>query len=258
MAVLRLDHLPQTTGVTQPLYVILPDPGAMENIPVRDRKVLYLLHGLSDDASAWQRFTSIEVVAREYGLVVVMPSVERSFYTDMPNGQKYFSYLMKELPHYLEDVFHISPKRENTLIAGLSMGGYGTFKAALLYPERFMAAGSFSGFLSLEFIKAHPDDPRFAEFSYLMGDLTRLADSIYDPELWLKQAAERHIPMPQLYMSCGTDDDLLPLNRIFYARSQELGIQMEYHEEEGARHDWHFWDREIRVFLKKVLGEPAS
>ena len=136
------------------------------------------------------------------------------------------------------------------------MGGYGAFKAALLHPERFSAAGSFSGFLSLAFINAYPDDPRFAEFSYLMGDLRKLAGGPHDPEVWLKQAAGGKVPLPKLYMSCGTDDDLLPLNRIFLSQCQALGINIEYHEEEGAKHDWFFWDKEIRVFLKSVLGEP--
>ncbi len=160
----------------------------INGIPIRKRKVLYLLHGLSDDASAWQRYTAIETVANEYGLVVVMPSVGRSFYTDQPNGQHYFSYLMEELPQYLSDVFDLAPKREDTLIAGVSMGGYGAVKAALLYPERFFAAASFSGALSLKFLELYPNDPRQKEFSLIFGDLSKLSGSEHDPAIWLKKA----------------------------------------------------------------------
>ena len=135
MALLRIDHVPETVKVNLPLNIILPDPGKMGAIPVAKRKVLYLLHGLSDDASAWQRYSSIESVAAAYGLVVVMPSVGRSFYTDQPNGQKYFTYLTEELPRYLADIFGLAPRREDTFIAGNSMGGYGAFKAALLHPS---------------------------------------------------------------------------------------------------------------------------
>src|SRR5512133_2168068 len=130
MALIHLDHVPETVKVNLPLNIILPDPGEIAGIPVRQRKALYLLHGLSDDASAWQRYSSSETLARRYGLVVVMPSAGRSFYMDQPNGQRYFTYLVEELPRYLEDVFGIVPRRENTLIAGNSMGGYGAFKAA--------------------------------------------------------------------------------------------------------------------------------
>ena len=131
MALIRLDHCLRTVKVNTPLNIILPDPGAMGKQPVRERKVLYLLHGLSDDASAWQRYSSIETYANAYGLVVVMPSVGRSFYIDQPNGQQYFTYLTQELPQYLSDVFALHPKREDTLIAGLSMGGYGALQDCL-------------------------------------------------------------------------------------------------------------------------------
>jgi len=68
------------------------------------------------------------------------------------------------LPRYLADVFDLCTPEEDTFIAGVSMGGYGAFKAALLHPELFCAAASFSGFLSLEFLRANPNDPRKDEF----------------------------------------------------------------------------------------------
>ncbi|MBW6473503.1 MAG: esterase family protein, partial [Anaerolineaceae bacterium] len=103
MALIRLDHVPETIGVNVPVNIILPDPGKIKNVPVRDRKVLYLLHGLSDDGSAWQRYSSIETYANAYGLVVIIPSAGRSFYVDQPNGQAYFTYLVEELPRYIND-----------------------------------------------------------------------------------------------------------------------------------------------------------
>lgn len=253
MALIRLDHVPETVQVNLPLTIILPDPGKMGSLPVRERKLLYLLHGLSDDASAWQRFTSIETIAAAYGLVVVMPSVGRSFYADQPNGQRYFSYLIEELPQYLSDVFGLSPAPENTYIAGNSMGGYGAFKAAFAFPDRFNAAASFSGVLSLEFLRAFPDDPRREEFSLLFGNLDQLAGSIHDPATWFQKAAQSSAKLPRLYMSCGRQEDLYPLNQWVYSGFQKLGIPVEY-DEEDARHDWFFWDGQIRRFLSMVLG----
>jgi len=55
MALLRIDHVPETVKVNLPLNLILPDPGGIGGVPVAERKVLYLLHGLGDDAGAWQR-----------------------------------------------------------------------------------------------------------------------------------------------------------------------------------------------------------
>ena len=253
MAFMRIDHLPTTAKVTLPLNIILPDPGPMGEIPVSRRKVLYLLHGLSDDAGAWHRYTSIETLAAAYGLVVVMPSVGRSFYLDQPNGQKYFSYLTEELPQYLEDLFGLAPRREDTYIAGNSMGGYGAFKAALMYPERYAAAASLSGALSLAILTATPDDPRQAEFALLFGDLHKLAGSEHDPAVWLKRAAANPDTVPRLFITVGRQDDLYPLSVQFHAECRKLGIQAEYHEDDGA-HDWFFWDTEIRRLLAAILG----
>jgi putative tributyrin esterase len=252
MALIRLDHAPETVKVNQPVYMILPEPGKMGDVPLRDRKVLWLLHGLGDDASAWQRYTSIETLAAAYGLVVIMPSAGRSFYTDQPNGQRYFTYLMEELPRYLSEVFGLAPRREDTYIAGVSMGGYGAFKAAFLHPERFAAAASFSGFLSLEFLRLYPNDPRFAEFATLFGDLNKLSGSEHDPATWLMRAVQNRQTLPRLFMSVGQQEDLYLLNQMVHAAIQGAGIAIDYHEED-AHHDWFFWDKEIRRFLAEVL-----
>ena len=257
MALIRIDHLPETIKMNLPLDLLVPEPGSMHGLPVRDRKVLYLLHGLSDDASAWQRYTTIELLAAAYGLVVVMPSVGHSFYVDQPNGQAYFSYLVDELPRYLADVFDLQPRRENTLIAGCSMGGYGAMKAAFLRPAQYASAASLSGLLSLEFMRLHPDDPRMPEFAYLFGDLRQLSGSMHDPLTWINHAAAHVADLPRLYLACGRQDDLYPLNLIFSAACQAQGIPLNYYEED-ARHEWSFWDQQIRRFLLEALGEPVG
>jgi S-formylglutathione hydrolase FrmB len=258
MALIHLDHVPETVKVNLPLNILLPDPGKMGDLPVAKRKVLYLLHGLSDDASAWQRYSSIETLAAAYGLVVVMPSVGRSFYIDQPNGQKYFTYLTDELPDYLMDVFGLVPRRADTLIAGVSMGGYGAFKAALLRPELYSAAASFSGVLSLEVLKAIPNDPRQEEFAFLFGDLGKLAGSEHDPAVWLKRAAQNPSLLPRLFIAVSRQEDIYLLSGMFHAACQSLGVQSDYHEEDGS-HDWFFWDGQIRRFLAAVLGPiPAK
>jgi len=258
MAILRLDHVPETAKVTSPLYIILPDPGKIGDTPVAKRKVLYLLHGLSDDGSAWQRYTSIETLSNAYGLVVIMPSAGRSFYIDQPNGQGYFSYLTEELPRYLKDVFGLSPRREDTFIAGNSMGGYGAIKAALLHPELYAAAASFSGVLSLAVLGLDPDDKRRHELSLLFGDFDKLAGSEHDPNAWLQNAAQDPSVLPHLFIAVGRQEDIYALSGYFHQACQSLGVRSEYHEEDG-QHDWFLWDRQIRQFLASILGPvPAA
>jgi len=253
MALIRIDHVPETVKVNLPLNVIVPDPGRMGGVPVAERKVLYLLHGLSEDASAWQRYSSIETLAASYGLVVVMPSMGRSFCIDQPNGQRYLTYLTDELPQYLADVFGLAPHRQDTFIAGCSMGGYGAFKAALLHPERYAAAASFSGVLSLAILQTLPDDPRQHEFAFLFGDLRKLSGSEHDPAVWLQRAATNSSLLPRLFIAVSRQEDIYPLSGMFHVACQSLGVQADYHEEDGG-HDWFFWDAQIRRFLAAVLG----
>jgi putative tributyrin esterase len=252
MAFLRIDHVPETVKVNSPLYIILPEPGKMAGVPVSRCKVLYLLHGHSDDGSAWQRYTAIESIAALYGLVVVMPSAGLSFYTNQPNGQNYFTYLTEELPHYLEYVFGLTHRRKDTLIAGNSMGGYGAFKAAFLHPELYSAAASFSGLLSLAFLGVITDDPRLSELKHLFGDLSKLPGSEHDPDTWIQNASTHPGELPRLYASCGRQDDLYPLNTLFNTACQSSGIPLDYHEQDGF-HDWFFWNTEIQRFLADNL-----
>ena len=79
--------------------------------------------------------------------VVVMPSVNRSFYNNTPDGMRFWDYISEELPALLPTFFHVSTRREDTFVAGLSMGGFGAFKLALNHPDRYAAAASLSGAL---------------------------------------------------------------------------------------------------------------
>lgn len=255
MALLHIDHFSKSTGVNLPLNLILPDDMAGDGKPLEQRKVLYLLHGLSDDASAWQRYTNIEIIAREHGLVVVMPSAGRSFYADMANGQAYFRYLTEELPAWLAATFRISSARENNFIAGISMGGYGAFKAAFLRPDLYAAACSLSGVLALNVLLAPTDKVEnqalMHEFDMIFGGLDKLSGSLHDPMTWLKNAAGNAGSLPDLFAACGLEDDLLPLNRLFVQAASQAGLPLNYQEETG-RHDWIFWQQQIEKFILAI------
>ena len=92
MSFFRGDFFSEELGMQTGIHVIIPD--AAKN---SDLRVLYLLHGLSDNCSNWIRNTSIERYAVEYNTAVIIPEVQRSFYTDMKYGLNYFSYVADEL-----------------------------------------------------------------------------------------------------------------------------------------------------------------
>ena len=125
------------------VYVLIPDTKEKDDVPF---KTLWLLHGLSDNHTGWIRYTEIEQYAKKYNLAVVMPNVDRSWYTDTAYDANYFSFVTKELPEVCFRTFRqISKSREDNIVAGLSMGGYGAMKIALSCPENYGACISLSG-----------------------------------------------------------------------------------------------------------------
>ena len=134
MALLNVCFHSEVLGKQVQMNVILPQRSrgqiGMKSIEekVDAYPTLYLLHGMSDDYTIWERRTSIERYASEKGIAVVMPDGDLSWYTDMKYGGRYFTFMSDELPAVCRDFFpKMSDKREDTFVAGLSMGGYGAF-----------------------------------------------------------------------------------------------------------------------------------
>src|SRR6185503_13247898 len=171
----------ETLGLLSSMYVLLPKRTMPEMKSKRSPKykTLYLLHGHSDDHTAWQRYTSIERYAEDLNLAVVMPAVHLSFYNDMAHGGKYWQFISEEVPTLVRDIFPLSAERKDNFVAGLSMGGYGAFKMALTHPERFAAAASLSGAVDIsEVVRVKKEDPAnkawLEEMRTVFGDLSKI------------------------------------------------------------------------------------
>lgn len=221
-----------------------PKPG--EKYPV-----LYLLHGFSADESDWQRFSRIESYAQAKNIAVVMPDGYNSFYENSPFGAGYADYIAEELPAAMEAIFPISGKRENRFIAGLSMGGGGTYKLALRFPEKYAAAASLSGGLntrrsnSPSGVSSRSNEWRaFAygkDFEYFVPEMS-------DLKLLLKSRVDEGADLPKLYQCCGTEDFTYEANVEFRDYAKSLGVDLTWEEGPGA-HNFDFWDPYIRKIL---------
>lgn len=135
-------------------------------------KVLWALHGMTDDHTGWLRSTAIDLLAEEYGLVVVMPNADLSFYVDMAYGADYFTFLAEELPEFIAKHFGTSRHKEDNYLVGNSMGGYGAFYTALNHPERYAAAVSLSGPMRIDWIYRVLSDDGLAN-AFASGDRQR-------------------------------------------------------------------------------------
>ncbi len=250
MAHLRCDFFSDSLSLNTSMTVLLaehptPRRGVIGSL-AEGSPVLYLLHGLSDDDTNWLRFTSIERYAAERGVAVVLPQVHRSFYTDEFYGGRYWTFLSEELPDVVRGMFRLSDRREDTFVAGLSMGGYGAFTWALRQPDRFAAAACLSGAVHLSGLRSgrtRPDDPRM--FERVFDD--RPVDGGADDLFALLDAADP-TALPALHLSCGTEDVLIEDNRSFAAAAATAGVPLTTDFGPGA-HAWDYWDRQIQTVL---------
>jgi len=251
----EVNFFSETLGLLSSMYVLLPQRQLAE-VKKQTRKklrMLYLLHGHSDDHTAWQRYTSIERYAEGLNLAVVMPAVHLSFYNDMAHGGKYWQFISEEVPALARDIFPVSSRREDNFVAGLSMGGYGALKMALTYPERFAAAASLSGAVDInDVVSVKKGDPLnkawLEEMRTVFGDLSKVAGSRNDLFTLAKKVSKSPLK-PRLYQCCGTEDDLYPQNIRFRDAVRKLPLDLTYEEGPGE-HNWAYWDE----MIQNVLG----
>ena len=258
MALIHLNFHSDVLGMAMQADVILPQKNtSLIGMQTRDSetyKTLWLLHGLSDDNTIWQRRTSIERYASEKGIAVVMVNGERSWYTDMKYGGRFFTYLTDELPKICRNFFRgMSDKREDNFVAGLSMGGYGALKCALTYPDRYAAAASLSGAVDIAAYvegKNELDDPYWYS---ILGDFDKVRGSKNDLFALAESCAKSEVK-PRLFLWCGTEDFLLGSNRRLKAHLDALSLDNTYRESEGD-HSWHWWDLHIQSALSFFFEE---
>ena len=240
------------------LHVIVPQD-EREYACQEKPKLLILLHGLSDNAATWVRKTSIERYAQEYNLAVLMPEVYRSWYYDMANGVDAFSYITKELPMIADRLFHVSVKREDMLLAGLSMGGYGALRCVLKAPEVFGYCGAFSGAYDINEIVeiSRTADAPFVirgmekDLKAVAGLQGEVPEETLIPDLLEKAAAEKKV-LPKIYMVCGTEDFLYPQTKKIRALCEKVVKDFCYEECPGT-HEWRIWDKAIEKMLAMYL-----
>lgn len=212
----------------------------------REYPVVYALHGYGDNHTSWMRKSTLELVARDYDVVVVMPEADNSFYTDRP-GSRYHTYVSEELPQRMAAYLPISTRREDTFIMGNSMGGYGAFLMALSHPGRYAAAASLSGILGICYCGSSPlmGDPDFrVQMDLSFGGEDSFRTSPYNLYRLASELGQSGARQPRLLHLCGTEDDLaLEWGRDFVSYvdgSTDLSLQ--YREIEGGAHGWGTWN----------------
>ena len=220
MAHLQIEQRLETLGGQSIFHVVLPEAGDLPEAPV-----IYLLHGAGDNGTGWLRYTAAERCATEKGLVLIIPGVGNSWYTDMASGVQALTCVTQELPAVCRRMFGLTQQREKTHVIGLSMGGYAALKLALTNPYSYTTCTALSAAVRPEQVVKSPDWP-------------------------LPPAAARAVFGPGI--DHGEQDALLPANREFHALLQSNGIAHTFETALGA-HTWPFWDAQLKRVLDQIF-----
>ena len=225
----------------------------------RSYPVLYLLHGHGDDQTGWIQFGEVLQIAdkailegKATSMIIVMPDgneTYKGYFNDPKDMWRYEDFFFEEFMPYVESKYRIRAEKKYRAIAGLSMGGGGTFMYALHHPELFSSACPLSAYVGPEKV----EDAR----RYIGGEGWDTATD-KEVESWKKK---HYVPdliedMPddqkkavRWYIDCGDDDFLYEGNSLVHIAMRKKEIPHEFRIRDG-HHSWTYW----RQALPEVLS----
>lgn len=273
MATFSIDFFSEALNRKVSCKVLLPtdQPAFIESGDASPIPTLYLLHGMTGSSSDWTGMGNLWRLAREYRICIVMPNGENSFYADSCLINRGFSrFIEEELVAFTRRTFPLSHKREETFIAGLSMGGFGAVNCGLRSPGTFGYVAAFSAALIKKLILRADDEEGLDYFTrrqyQTMFGLEQIEDfngCRSDYEALAEALARSGGEKPKFYIDCGTEDvSLYRANLAFKDKLLSLGYDVTWDSRPGG-HDMDFWnDSIVKAFqwlpIQKLALDPKG
>lgn len=233
----------------------------------RSYPVLYLLHGAGDDQTGWVQFGEVlnitdKAIAegKATPMIIVMPDANtgrRGYANNATGNWLYEDFFFKELMPTVEKKYRIKAEKRFRAVAGLSMGGGGSFAYALHHPELFSSACPLSaatGPLNLEMtkmqIKRGPDSTATAtqvEAYYKQQSALYMIENMPDDQ---KKAV-------RWFIDCGDDDFLFEGNSLVHIAMRKKEIPHEFRIRNGG-HTWTYWREslpEVLAFISQAFHQ---
>lgn len=226
----------------------------------RPLKTLYLLHGWDGNHEDWLHNTRVAELAIKYHVAIIMPDGQNSFYVNHSNGDNYGNYIGEEFVQETRKLFHLSTKREDTTIGGLSMGGYGALRNGFNYSEVF---GNILAFSSKLLTRSSNEklESNIATHQRLRAIIESSSTSEMPLEMDIEalavKALDKEEKQAKLYLSCGTEDNLIEENRKLHHFLLNNQYAHEYVEAPG-KHDWDFWNLFIEQSMEWLYGNDGE
>jgi enterochelin esterase-like enzyme len=224
----------------------------------REYPVLYLLHGSGDDHTGWVQFGEVKSIADKTNregistsMIIVMPDAQtgkKGYFNDIDNNWNYEDFFFQEFIPFIEKKYRIKSEKRYRAIAGLSMGGGGSFLYALRHPEMFSSSCPLSGDMGElsygEFYNKNKEKygkyRREKVFNYY---------SNHNALSVIKNQTIENLKSVRWYIDCGDNDFLYEGNSMVHIALKKRGVPHEYRVRDGS-HNWTYW----RSALPEVLS----
>lgn len=232
----------------------------------RKYPVLYLLHGYTDNETAWTQFGEVKTIADQLishtevtDMIIAMPDAGLDWYVNSYDGKvKYEDFFIEEFIPYVESTYKARSTSEFRAVAGLSMGGHGTLLYAVKHPQMFAAAVPLSAAVwGEQEITDHKQEDWDEYFGFIFGEglagQDRLTDHLKNnlPLLLVQGADSLELKKVKWYIDCGDDDFLINGNMELHKLMTDKGIPHEFRVRDGA-HNWTYWRTALPEVLKFV------
>ena len=218
----------------------------------RSYPVLYLLHGYSDDETAWIQFGEANIIA-DRGIangefppcIIVMPDGKITWYINSYDGNDpWEDMFIEEFIPFIERNYRIRAKKEFRAIGGLSMGGNGSLFLSIRHPEMFSSCVALSSgiYTDEEILTKKGHDRYFNNIYGLVAKNGQVSDywKSYSVLHLIENTDLEKLKSIRFYIDCGDDDFLYKGNSTLHIKMRDLGIPHEYRVRNGG-HSWGYW-----------------
>ncbi|MGB6151665.1 MAG: alpha/beta hydrolase-fold protein [Pricia sp.] len=223
----------------------------------RSYPVLYLLHGAGDDQTGWVQFGEVLRITdaaikkgTATAMVIVMPDANtgKRGYFNQGDDWRYEDFFFEEFMPAIEKKYRIKGEKRYRAIAGLSMGGGGSFMYALHHPELFSSACPLSAYIGPLTMEDFKERLKSSDVKYSQAEMKAYFQRHNALEL-LKIVPTKDVKSVRWYIDCGDDDFLFEGNSLVHIAMTKKEIPHEYRVRDG-RHSWTYW----RESLPNVLS----
>jgi enterochelin esterase-like enzyme len=228
--------------------------------------VVYLLHGMGDDESAWYEYGLISYYVDLYAaetvpMIYVMPQGFNTYWVNKHNGTyPYMDMLVNEMVPAIDSMFRTIKDPQHRAVMGFSMGGYGALILPAKNPDIFKTGVILS--MSFRTDQQYMDelqDNWNSQWGSIFGGFgttgtARLTDyfKANSPFYFFGNPGDPSLNGQNYFFDCGDDEETLSeTNNMLHNLLRDLNIEHEYRVKNGG-HNWDYWHKALPEALKYI------